>query len=119
MKTVRWESSKIGRDAAPTARDDLRHPAPRWLMAIIATSLSAGMLMAAVVPGWIGANPGEVESGRNQPPATRSRDALPLYQLPPISVVADRKAELAKIERDERAGRMNQARTKTAMKPPV
>jgi hypothetical protein len=78
------------------------------------------MLMAAIVPGWIGANHGPANArSSNSIVTTPSTDALPLYELPPITVVADRKAELARIERDEQLMHVKQARSKTAVKPPV
>ncbi|HEY4139147.1 MAG TPA: hypothetical protein VGN65_11870, partial [Casimicrobiaceae bacterium] len=88
--------------------------------AIIATSLSAGILMAALVPGWIGVDRGEALARASNPVvAGRVGDALPLYELPPITVVADRKTELAKIEQDEQLTHAKQARSKIAVKPPV
>ena len=100
--------------------DGLGHPAPRWLLAIIATSLSAGILMAALVPGWIGADRDEAIARASNPAVVkRAGDALPLYELPPITVVADRKTELAKIALDDQLMHARQARSKTAVKPPV
>ena len=43
----------------------------------------------------------------------------PVYRLPPIHVVAERKAELARIEREEQDDRAREARAKTARKPSV
>jgi len=43
----------------------------------------------------------------------------PVYRLPPIHVVAERKAELARIEREEQVDRAREARAKTARKPSV
>jgi hypothetical protein len=116
MSIVESQSRIRARNSAFT--DGARYPAPRWLIAIIATSLSAGILMAAVVPGWIGV--ARVQAPASDPVSVRqSADALPLYELPAISVVADRKTELAKIERDEQLAHLKQARSKVAVKPPV
>src|SRR5256885_11240212 len=97
------------------------HSLSRWVLTLAAASLSAGILMAAVVPGWIGAGrhdvprlPAKQEVVRDERAAT-----MPIYELPPISVVADRKTELAKIRDEERVERVKQARLKAPMKPPV
>jgi hypothetical protein len=82
-----------------------RRPSPAW--AVIA-------LLAVVAPAttlvWMaedadrnvdrGMYTGEVASGG------------PVYRLPSISVVADRKTELARIEREEQRQRERQARAK-------
>ena len=45
---------------------------------------------------------------------------MPLYELPPVFVVPDRKTELAKIQREEQLVPINQAaRSKPAPKPPA
>ena len=98
------------------------HSATLWLLAVIATSLSAGVLMAAVVPGWIGADHPAVS--RSAPSAGASistgTDEMPVYELPPVFVVADRKAELAKMQREDQHAAINQAaRSKPAPKPPA
>jgi hypothetical protein len=43
----------------------------------------------------------------------------PVYRLPPIHVVAERRAELARIEREEQGDRAREVRAKTARKPSV
>jgi len=43
----------------------------------------------------------------------------PVYRLPPIHVVAERKAELARIEREAQLDRAREVRAKTARKPSV
>ena len=43
----------------------------------------------------------------------------PVYRLPPVNVVATRKVELAKTEREERLARARQARAKAAGRDPV
>ena len=120
MNAIQQKSQeRMSTTDSPTA-NGLRHPAPRWLIAIIATSLSAGILMAAVVPGWIGVPRGEAIARASTPVVDQqARDALPIYELPPITVIANRKTELAKIEQDEQLLHAKQARSKTAMKPPV
>jgi hypothetical protein len=44
---------------------------------------------------------------------------MPVYRLPPVLVVANRKAELARIEREEQVRRIGQARARAATKPPA
>ena len=45
---------------------------------------------------------------------------MPVYELPPVFVVADRKAELAKMRREDQLAPINQAtRSKPAPKPPA
>jgi uncharacterized protein YjiS (DUF1127 family) len=46
-------------------------------------------------------------------------NGAPVYRLPQVIVVADRKVELAKMEREEQSIRAKQARTKTAAKHPA
>jgi uncharacterized protein YjiS (DUF1127 family) len=46
-------------------------------------------------------------------------DGAPVYRLPPIVVVASRKVELAKMEREEQLTRAKQARTRTAARRPA
>jgi len=41
----------------------------------------------------------------------------PVYRLPPVHVVADRRTELARIEREERLLRSSEARAKAESKP--
>jgi hypothetical protein len=41
----------------------------------------------------------------------------PVYRLPPIHVVVDRKVELARIEREEQLARAREVRAKTLRKP--
>jgi len=41
----------------------------------------------------------------------------PVYRLPPVHVVADRKAELARIEREEYLARAREPEARTARKP--
>jgi hypothetical protein len=91
-------------------------------MAVIATSLSAGVLMAAVVPGWIGVDHQAVPRSATSAGASTSRgpDQMPVYKLAPVYVVADRKTELAKIQREEQLVPISQAaRSKPAPKPPA
>jgi len=120
MKIALRPSRQRSRDAELGTPGEPRHPAPRWLMALVASSLAAGTLMAAVVPGWIGAHRGEAaQSSGAALPAKRSADALRLYELPPVNVVADRRTELARIAHDEELMRLRQARSKAAAKPPA
>ena len=101
---------------------DLPRSATRWLMAVIATSLAAGILMAAVLPAWIGADHGAPSRSAKSVgiSAAQSGDRMPVYELPPVFVVADRKAELAKIIREEQPELINRAaRSKFASKPPA
>ena len=98
------------------------HSAMRWLMALIATSLSAGVLMAAVAPGWIGVDHRAVSRSATSTGASTSRgsDAMRVYDLAPVYVVADRKTELAKMQREEQLVPINQAaRSRPAPKPPA
>lgn len=43
----------------------------------------------------------------------------PVYRLPPVHVVADRRAELVRMEREEQLERAREVRAKTARKPNV
>ena len=96
------------------------HSPSRWLLTLAAASLSAGILMASVVPGLIGADRRVVPLPAKQDVIRGERaTTMPIYELPPISVVADRKTELAKIRDEERVERVKQARLKAPMKPPV
>ena len=97
------------------------NPVPRWLLAILATSISAGVLMAAVVPGWITPRHAEMIAPvkTTSEPAVRRADSMPLYELAPIFVEADRRTELAKIERERRFDPIKHARSKLPLKPPA
>jgi hypothetical protein len=46
-------------------------------------------------------------------------NGMPVYRLPPVSVIAHRKAEEAKKTREEREARLKQARAKAAARPPA
>jgi hypothetical protein len=46
-------------------------------------------------------------------------NGMPIYQLPPVNVIAHRKVEAAKVEREEREARVKQARAKAAARPPA
>ncbi len=46
-------------------------------------------------------------------------NGAPVYRLPPVAVVASRKEELAKLEREEQSARARQARAKAATKSPA
>ena len=46
-------------------------------------------------------------------------NGIPLYRLPSISVSANRKGELAKIEREEHLTRAQQAKARAAARPPA
>jgi hypothetical protein len=45
-------------------------------------------------------------------------NGMPVYRLPPVSVIAHRKVEEAK-KREEREARLKQARAKAAARPPA
>ena len=49
----------------------------------------------------------------------RFANGMPVYQFPPVTVVANRKAELAKIEREEQLARARAMRAKPPARPPV
>ena len=49
----------------------------------------------------------------------RFENGMPVYQLPPISVVGDRKVELAKLKREEQLARSKQVRARVATKAPA
>src|SRR5206468_1315153 len=56
------------------------HSTARWLIAVVAVSLSAGVLMAALVPGWIGADRGAAPPSAKSATATAgSGDAMTIY----------------------------------------
>jgi hypothetical protein len=46
-------------------------------------------------------------------------DGAPVYRLPAMVVVANRQAELAKMEREEQLTRARQARAKASARPPA
>jgi hypothetical protein len=46
-------------------------------------------------------------------------NGMPVYRLPPVSVVAHRKVEEARMAREEREARVKQARAKAAGRPPA
>ena len=122
MNATLLQRPSFARERHPVRLDAGPNSAMRWLLAVIATSLSAGVLMAAVVPGWIGADHPAVS--RSAPSAGASistgTDEMPVYELPPVFVVADRKAELAKMQREDQHAAINQAaRSKPAPKPPA
>ena len=122
MNTTLLQRPRFVRECPLVPLDPHPHSATRWLLAVIATSLSAGVLMAAVVPGWIGADHQAVSRSTTSASVSISRgtDEVPVYELPPVFVVADRKAELAKMQREERVAPINQAaRSKPAPKPPA
>lgn len=94
-------------------------PAIRWLLLIVAVSLTAGTLMAAVLPGWIGVDRATVSAPTKTVSSHRDTGAMPMYELPPVAVEAHRATELARISREEESDRVRQARSKGAAKPPV
>jgi anti-sigma factor RsiW len=121
MKANLIRLRNVSRTRRPALFFDRSNPVPRWLLAILAASLSAGVLMAAVVPGWIATRSANVlEPAEIARVTTASRaDTLPLYELPPIFVEADRRTELAKIERERRFDPIEHARSKLPLKPPA
>jgi hypothetical protein len=46
-------------------------------------------------------------------------NGIPVYRLPSISISANRKAELAKIEREDHSARAKQAKARAAGRPPA
>ena len=120
MNTVLIQFPISPRKRRATDVFDCPNPVPRWLAAILATSLSAGVLMAAVVPGWITNDSNAFASAKITQEATkRNVDAMPLYELPPIYVEADRRTELAKIERERQIDPLKHARARVSLKPPA
>jgi hypothetical protein len=49
----------------------------------------------------------------------RFANGMPVYRFPPVIVVANRKAELAKIEREEQLARARALRAKAPVRPPA
>ena len=122
MNATQFQRPRLARDDRLVPLNAHPHSATRWLMALIAASLSAGVLMAAVVPGWIGVDhqAGSRSATRAGASTSRGPDGMPVYELAPVYVVADRKTELAKIQREEQLVLINQAaRSKPAPKPPA
>jgi hypothetical protein len=88
-------------------------------------ALLAAILLAAT-PAAAGDTLGPVPTSR---PAAQERmvglftgelvNGTPVYRLPPITVSASRKAELARIDREEQSKRARQARARTAARPPA
>jgi hypothetical protein len=122
MNVPLLQRPEFARDGRLIPLDDRPHSATRWLMALIATSLSAGVLMAAVLPGWIGvdyqtASRSAMSAGVS---TVGAAGEARVYELPPVYVVANRKTELAKMQREEQLVPLNQAaRSKPAPKPPA
>jgi len=113
--------SRVSRKRRPAQFFHRSNPVPRWLLAILAASLSAGALMAAVMPGWIETRPADSFAPAKIARVTTAprADSMPLYELPPIFVEADRRTELAKIERERRFDPMKHARSRLPLKPPA
>lgn len=80
--------------------------------------LAAALLAVAAV---------EASFDRTDPPATRAPAGAvftgeiapggPVYRLPPVHVVTDRKTELARIEREDRLDRAREALAKAGLQP--
>ena len=86
--------------------------------ATVATALSATLTLASAA---------EIDASKASPTMTsqapivaiatgESVDGVPVYRLPPITVTARRRAELAKIEQERATADLQQARTKIAAK---
>lgn len=86
--------------------------------ATVATALSATLTLASAA---------EIDASKASPTMTSQApivaiatgeyvDGVPVYRLPPITVTASRRAELAKIEQERATADLQQARTKIAAK---
>ena len=91
--------------------------------------LSMSLLAAVLIATAVRTSAGEAAAPqRTSPVSTQQRvigvfsgefvNGVPVYRLPPVVVVAGRKAELARMEREELA-RAKQAPAKAAARPPA
>lgn len=87
-------------------------------------SLLAAGLIATAMPSWaaeaICPPPASTTYAQTQKVGVftgRFVDGEPVYRLPAMAIVANRKEELAKMEREEQSTRGKQARAKTARPP--
>jgi hypothetical protein len=108
-------------DRATAAIGAVLRAAPAWLIGAAGVSLLVGGLIVTAAPETTVA---EV-SGDASAQATIAAvftgqyvEGVPVYRLPPIAVVADRKAELSRMEHEEQVKRIRQARVRVATKPP-
>jgi hypothetical protein len=106
----------------PTAKRAALRITLRLLIGAAGASLSVAPLVGTVAPEATAAEVVDHRSDQAKMAALftgRFVDGVPVYQLPALAVVASRKAELAKIDRDESTKRIRQARARAATKPPA
>lgn len=95
-----------------------------------AVRLSISLLVAALAtvstPGSAGEAIGPQPSASSTAQAQwvgvftgKQVNGVPVYRLPPVTVIANRKLELAKIEREVHLARAKPARSKAAARSPV
>jgi hypothetical protein len=89
-------------------------------------SLLAVGLIATAMPNWaaeaICPPPASTTNAQTQKVGAftgRFVDGAPVYRLPAMVVVANRQAELARMEHEEQSTRAKQARAKPAARPPA
>lgn len=92
----------------------------------LSASLLAAGLIATAAPTWAAeaTYPQATSTAYAQAPMAgvftgQFVDGVPVYRLPPVTVVAARKVELAKMEREEQSTRAKQARTRAAARHPA
>jgi hypothetical protein len=94
----------------------------RTLGRAAAPSLVAATLVGSIAPG---ATAAELAGSRSDQARIvgvftgRFVDGVPVYQLPPLTVVASRRPELAKSDRDGPTTRIGQARARAVTRPPA
>ena len=96
----------------------------RQIPVALSASLLAAGLIATATPTWAAeaTNPRSTSAVYAKAQTAgiftgQLIDGVPLYRLPPVAVVATRKVELAKTEREEQSMRAKQARGKTGRRP--
>ena len=110
--------------ARAAARRTAHHQ--RQIPAQLSASLLAAGLIATTTPAWAAEAtfPQPRSVAYAQAPVVgvftgQLVDGVPVYRLPPVVVVATRKLELAKIEREEQVARGKQARVRATARPPA
>ena len=89
----------------PARRLALLLAAGLFAVVVPATADACDKASARAIGTVVGIYTGEIAAGG------------PVYRLPPVSVVTDRRTELARMRHEDRAERDRQARTKAAAKP--
>ena len=92
----------------------------------VSASLLTGVLIATLLPAMAAET--NVPLPTSKPPVEARNvgvftgtfvNGMPVYRLPPVSVIAYRKVEVAKMEREEQQARVKQVRAKAAARTPA